>query len=311
MLLRLRHNTRFMISGSLLLAVVAFAVIGPMLPGHGNPFKSVGGLYDHPSSRFWLGTDNFGHDVLTQLMFGIRTSLVIGIVAGLIATLIGVTIGTLAGFRGGVVDDLLTGVTNVFLAIPGFVILILLSVALGTRSVVTMMLVIGVVSWPWVARAVRAQSSSLRTREHVDIARLSGEGTVRLILFEIIPYMLSYVTMAFVLQLAGALLAEAALSLLGLGAANTVSLGIMLFWALLWESIRTGAVWAFLPPVVMLTMIVFLLFLLHSSLDEFFNPRLRRGPARRPMTLVAPVPVPSAVGTDLVADRDAAPGAVP
>lgn len=309
MLLRLRHNPRFMISTTLLLAIVAFAILGPMLPGRGDPFKSVGGLYDHPSLRLPLGTDNFGHDVLTQLMFGIRSSLAIGIVASLIATLIGVAIGTIAGFRGGFFEELLMGVTNVFIAIPGIVVLILLSVALTTRSIFTMMLVIGVVSWPWTARAVRAQSSSLRTREHVDIARLSGEGTVRLILFEIIPYMLSYVSVAFVVQLAGALLAEAALSLLGLGASNSVSLGIMLFWALLWESVRTGAVWAFFPPVLMLTMIVFLLFLLQSSLDEIFNPRLRRGPARRPqVSVVAPVPI---APSDLLVDQDAMPGALP
>ena len=310
MLLRLRHNQRFMVSATLLLVIVVFAVAGPLLPGRGDPFRSVGGLYDHPSLRVPLGTDNFGHDVLTQLMFGIRTSLLIGIVASLIATLIGVAIGTVAGFRGGFLEELLMGVTNVFIAIPAIVILILLSVALTTRSVVTMMLVIGAVSWPWTARAVRAQSSSLRTREHVDIARLSGERTVRLILFEIIPYMLSYVTMAFVLQLAGALLAEAALSLLGLGAANTVSLGIMLFWALLWESVRTGALWAFVPPVLLLTMIVFLLLVLHSSLDEFFNPRLRRGSARRPRIAVVAGPVPVATA-DLVTDRDTVSGALP
>jgi peptide/nickel transport system permease protein len=122
---------------------------------------------------------------------------------------------------------------------------------------------------------------------------------VRLIVFEVIPYMLSYISMAFVLQLAGAILAEAGLSLLGLGPANVISLGIMLHWALLWESVRTGAWWAFVPPTIMLTLIAFALFMLQSSLDELFNPRLRRGaPRRRPAVApvapaVAPIPVSS------------------
>jgi peptide/nickel transport system permease protein len=123
---------------------------------------------------------------------------------------------------------------------------------------------------------VRAQASSLRTREHVDVARLSGAGTMALIIGEIIPYMLSYVVMAFVLQLSTGILQEAALSMLGLGPNNTVSLGIMLFWALLWESVRTGAWWAFVPPTLLLTLIAFLLLLLQSSIDEIFNPRLRK-----------------------------------
>src|SRR5207237_1542875 len=159
-----------------------------------------------------------------------------------------------------------------------------------------MPLVIGVTSWPWTARAVRAQASSLRTREHVDMARLSGAGTVRLIAFEVVPYMLSYISLAFVLQLATAILAEAGLSLLGLGPSNTVSLGIMLYWALLWESVRTGAWWAFVPPTLLLTVIAFALLMLQSSLNEVFNPRLQKGVARRgPLAqpvAAAPLPIP-------------------
>jgi peptide/nickel transport system permease protein len=298
MIARLRYNPRFMVSAILLAAVLVFALIGPLLPGR-DPFKVVGGLFNSPSGAHWLGTDNFGHDVLSQLMAGTRTSLIIGVIAGAVATVIGVALGTAAGFKGGLLEEILMGVTNVIISIPAIVILILLSVALSNRSIVTMALIIGVTSWPWLARAVRAQASSLRTREHVDIARLSGAGSVRLIVFEVIPYMLSYISMAFVLQLAGAILAEAGLSLLGLGPANVISLGIMLHWALLWESVRTGAWWAFVPPTIMLTLIAFALFMLQSSLDELFNPRLRRGaPRRRPAVApvapaVAPIPVSS------------------
>jgi peptide/nickel transport system permease protein len=269
-------NQRFWVSLILLVLLLGFGIFGPTIFDKPNPMKIVGGLYDKPSAAAWLGTDNFGRDVFTQLMYGTRTSLIIGSIAGVVATLIGLLIGTVAGYKGGWVEEALMAFTNVVITIPSIVILILLSIAISTRSIFTMGLIIGVTSWPWTARAVRAQASSLRTREHVDVARLSGAGTMALIIGEIIPYMLSYVVMAFVLQLSTGILQEAALSMLGLGPNNTVSLGIMLFWALLWESVRTGAWWAFVPPTLLLTLIAFLLLLLQSSIDEIFNPRLRK-----------------------------------
>lgn len=267
---------RFGFSVVLVLLILIFAVLGPTIFNQHDPLKIIGGLYESPSAHAWLGTDNFGHSVFTQLMFGTRTSLIIGLVAGLIAIFIGVLIGTLAGFKGGILDEALMGITNVVITLPSIVVLILLSIAVGSKSIYAMGIIIGVTSWPWTARAVRAQATSLRTREHVDIARLAGAGTISLILWEILPYMLSYIFMAFVLQLTSGILQEAALSMLGLGPSNSVSLGIMLHWALLWESVRTGAWWAFVPPTILLTIIAFALLLLQSSLDEVFNPRLRR-----------------------------------
>lgn len=269
-------NPRFLFGLIMLLLILTFGIFGPAIFDRDNPMKIVGLLYDPPSSTAWLGTDNFGRDVFTQLMYGTRTSLIIGLIGGAVATSVGLVIGTVAGYKGGWVEEVLMAFTNVVITIPSIVILILLSIALSSRSMVSMGLIIGVTAWPWTARAVRAQSSSLRTREHVDIARLSGAGTLSLIIQEIIPYMLSYVVMAFVLQLNSSILQEAALSMLGLGIDRGVSLGLMLQWALLWESVRTGAWWAFIPPTLFLTLIAFSLLLLQSSIDEIFNPRLRR-----------------------------------
>jgi peptide/nickel transport system permease protein len=276
----LRHavpSGRFAVSVVLLLLIVGFAVLGPLVTGNHDPLAIVGGLFDEPSPSNWLGTDNFGRDVLTQLMYGTRSSLIVGFIVGLVAVSIGVLIGTVAGFRGGRVEEALMAITNVVITIPSIVVLILLSLAVANRSIFTMGLIIGVTSWLWTARAVRAQTSTLRTRPHVDVARISGANTAVLIAREVIPYMLSYLCLAFVLQLASGILQEAALSLLGLGPTQGVSLGIMLHWALLWESVRTGAWWAFVPPTLLLTAIAFGLLLLQTSLDEVFNPRLRRG----------------------------------
>lgn len=270
------RNPRFSFGLCLILLLLAFGFLGPDIFNRHDPMKFVGLLYDPPSSSAWLGTDNFGRDVFTQLMFGTRTSIRIGLIAGTVATLLGVLIGTVAGYVGGMVEEILMAFTNVVITIPSIVILILLSIAFSTRTVTGMGIIIGITAWPWTARAVRAQTSSLRAREHVDVARLSGTRTLPLIIWEIIPYMLSYIVMAFVLQLNSGILQEAALSMLGLGIDRGISLGIMLQWALLWESVRTGAWWAFVPPTLFLTLIAFSLLLLQSSIDEIFNPRLRK-----------------------------------
>lgn len=286
-----RLTGRFYAAAAICLLIALLGFLGPLVLTDRTPTDVVGGLYDSPSGSAWLGTDNLGHDVLATLLYGTRTSLIVSLVAGGAATLLGMVIGTVAGYRGGWIEEALMAFTNVILAIPPLIVLILISIALQTRSATGVALVIGATSWPWMARAVRAQASSVRTREHLDIARLSGAGPLGVIVYDVIPYMLSYICMAFVLQVSSAILAEAALSLLGLGPSNGVSLGIMLHWALAWESVRTGAWWAFVPPTLLLTLIAFALLMLQSSLDEVFNPRLRRGAIRarlRPGALLGP-----------------------
>jgi peptide/nickel transport system permease protein len=157
----------------------------------------------------------------------------------------------------------------------------LVSISLPSRNLYTLALVIGFTAWFWLARAVRAQTTSVRTREHIDVAKLSGAGFWSILMRDVLPYLLSYVVMAAILQISGAILFESTLSMLGLGPSNATSLGTMLYRAIQWGSIRTGAWWAFFPPTIMLTLIVFSLLLLQSSLNEVFNPRLRRGRAAR------------------------------
>jgi peptide/nickel transport system permease protein len=273
---------RFWVAASLVVFTVLVGLVGPLLVNT-SPDATVGGLYDRPRccGVLILGTDNEGQSVIANLVYGTRTSLIVGLLAGVFATVIGLLVGLVAGYRGGWVDDLLTAITNVGLAIPAIVVIILVSVSLPRRNIYTLALVIGLTAWFWVARAVRAQASSIRTREHIDVARLSGAGFWSILIRDVLPYLLSYVVMAAVLQVSSAILFESTLSLLGLGPSNATSLGTMLYWAIAWGSVRTGAWWAFMPPTLMLTLIVFGLLLLQSSLNEVFNPRLRRGRAAR------------------------------
>ena len=222
-----------------------------------------------------LGTDNFGRDVLAQLVAGTKTSLTIGILAGITATIIGLTIGLLAGYLGGWLDNFLSSVINIFLVIPSFVILILISVSLQTRSFIVTAIVIGITAWPWTARSVRAQTTSLRNRDHVNLSKLSGHSTPRIIVRDIIPYLASYVMMAFILQMASGILAEASLSMLGLGPQNVASLGLMMHWAMTFSALPVGAWWAFLPVVLTIALITFSLNIMNSGLDQIFNPQIR------------------------------------
>jgi peptide/nickel transport system permease protein len=226
-----------------------------------------------------FGTDNFGRDVLTELVAATRTSLQIGLVAGLVATLIGLTLGLLAGYVGGMVDDIINFITNLFIVIPSFVLLILISYSVGQeqRGPFLVATVIGLTAWPWTARAVRAQVISLRNRDHVNLSKLSGHSIVHIILTDILPYIASYVIMALILQISSGILAEAGLSILGLGpkTTETPTLGLMMNWAMIYQAHIQGRWWAYFPVLMTIALITFSMNLMNTGLDQVFNPALR------------------------------------
>jgi peptide/nickel transport system permease protein len=226
-----------------------------------------------------LGTDNFGRDVLTELVDATRVSLQIGFVAGTIATLIGLTLGLLAGYVGGLVDDIIMFFTNLFTVIPTFVLLILISFSIGQsqRGAFTIAVVIGFTSWVWTARAVRAQVLSLRNRDHVNLSKISGHSIAYIIVADILPYIASYVVMALILQISSGILTEAGLSILGLGPRTTevMTLGLMMNWAMIYQAQILGKWWAYFPVIVVIALIAFSMNLMNTGLDQVFNPTLR------------------------------------
>ena len=227
-----------------------------------------------------LGTDNFGRDTLTELVKATGVSLLIGLIAGTVATLLGLIVGLLAGYVGGLLDDILMFIANLFTVIPGFVLLILIYYSIGqsARGVTTCALVIGFTSWVWTARSVRSQVISLRNRDHVNLSKLSGHSLVRIVVTDILPYIASYVVMAFILQVSSGILAEAQLSLLGLGPKTTEvpTLGLMMNWAKLFGAYTSSnAWWAYFPVILVIALISFSLNLMNTGLDQVFNPALR------------------------------------
>lgn len=227
-----------------------------------------------------LGTDNFGRDTLTELVRATGVSLIIGLIAGTIATFLGLLVGLLAGYVGGIVDDILMFIANIFTVIPGFVLLILIYYSVGqeARGVTTCAIVIGVTSWVWTARSVRSQVISLRNRDHVNLSKLSGHSLPRIVMTDILPYIMSYVVMAFILQVSSGILAEAQLSLLGLGPKTTdvPTLGLMMNWAKLFGAYTSSnAWWAYFPVILVIALTSFSLNLMNTGLDQVFNPTLR------------------------------------
>jgi peptide/nickel transport system permease protein len=212
-------------------------------------------------------------------MSAARTSIMIGFIAGIIATLIGLSTGLLAGYVGGMVDELILFITNLFTVIPGFIILILISYGIGqeNRGATTVAITIGLTSWTWTTRSVRSQVISLRNRDHVNLSKLSGHSLPRIILTDILPYIASYVVMALILQISTAILAEAQLSMLGLGPKTTEvpTLGLMMNWAMVYSAHTHGYWWAYFPVLLIIALVSFSLNLMNTGLDQVFNPTLR------------------------------------
>jgi peptide/nickel transport system permease protein len=268
------RNWKFVFGLALVLAVLALALVGPLLTDH-EPLEFSGPTDQPPSSEYWFGTTSFGQDVYAQFVHGLRAAFLVGSIGGGLAWLIGAVVGFTAGYRGGWVDDVLNMLTNVVLVIPTLAILIIVAAYLNVHSYATEAILIGLTSWPWAARAVRAQTFSLKTREFVDIARLSGRGTRHVITTEIAPNMSSYLLMMFILLFGGAILIGASLDFLGLGPSESMSLGLMMNSAFLSSALLLGFWWWFLPPGIGITAIVGGLYIMNVGLDEVFNPKLR------------------------------------
>jgi len=185
------------------------------------------------------------------------------------------TIGFLGGYRGGIVDDILSILTNVVLVLPTLAVLIVFAAYLNVGSLLAESVLIGITLWPWAARAIRAQTFSLSAREFVSLARLTGSGSFRIITREIAPNMSSYLFLVLILLFGGSILTAATLDFLGLGPSQVMSLGLMMYTAVYASALQLGMWWWFIPPGLAITAIVGGMYIMNVGLDEVFNPRLR------------------------------------
>jgi len=268
------RNNKLRIGAMIVLLFLLLTFIGPLLTDYA-PDEYVGPGSHPPSPEYWFGTTTFGQDVFTQFVEGLGATFLVGIVGGGIALIIGMLVGFTAGYRGGIVDEALNMLTNIVIVIPTLAVLLIIAAYLEVRGVFSEAVFIGLFTWPWAARAIRAQTFSLRSRDFVDLAKLSGMRELKIIFTEIAPNMMSYLFMTFILLFGGSILTAATLDFIGLGPTEGISLGLMMNNAVLWSALNLGMWWWFIPPGLAIMAIVGALYIMNVGLDEVFNPKLR------------------------------------
>jgi peptide/nickel transport system permease protein len=272
-------NRKMMLGSTIVGFFIFVALFGPLIARQ-DPLKFTHNLLQPPSAAHWLGTNQGGQDVFAQLVIGTRSSLGWALLTGLLVMGISITVGLVSGFFGGIVDDALSLVTNVFIVIPGLP-LAIIAVQYFSRTTLTVALVVALTNWAWGARVLRAQTLSMRAREFVTAARASGERTWRLIFAEIFPNELSIVAASFITTTIQVLLGVAGLEFLGFGDTNTISWGLMLNGAYTGSALFQAAWWWFVPPGLCIALLGSGLALLNFGIDEFADPRLRVSRRRR------------------------------
>ncbi len=275
------RRPRFLRSGKatagaiLLLFFAVFAVIGPWVAPY-SPDATGAAPVAGPSGAHWFGTDQLGRDIYSQLLVGTRGVIVVGFAAGAIATVLSLLIGIASGYLPGRGGEALSVLSNVFLVLPALPLLIIITSATPKNGGWIVILTIGLTSWAWNARLLRAQTLSLRRRDYVEAARATGESTWRIISFEILPNLTAIIASGFVGTVVFTVLSEITLAFVGINVSEW-NWGTVLYWAQSQDALAQNAWWWFVPAGLAIALLGTGLALLNFGIDEFVNPRLRSG----------------------------------
>jgi peptide/nickel transport system permease protein len=249
--------------------IIALAVLAPYLP-IANPVILAYKPLQPPSLEHPMGTDTLGRDILSRVIWGGRTSITIGFMAAFISLIVGLTLGGVAGYCGGLLDDLICRITDIFLVIPVFF-LALFIVAIYGGNIFYVMAVIGFLIWPSNARITRAQVLTVKEREFVQASKVIGLSDFKILFYHIIPNSIQPVIANTILQIAGAIITEAGLSFLGLGDPNAISWGRMIRDG---QSLITTCWWISLFPGLMLLLTTFALHLIGDAISRVLSPKM-------------------------------------
>jgi peptide/nickel transport system permease protein len=267
---RFLGNPRVMLSLLWLAFIVAIAAAAPLLAPT-SPFAIVSKPFSPPFGEFLLGTDSLGRSLLAGLIHGARTSLLIAIIATLAAVAFGTLVGSVAGFYGGIIDDVLMRLSEFFQTIPSFIFAIVL-VAILAPSAHSLVIAIATVSWPPIARVVRGEVISIKSREFVQAAIVVGQRDIAILVGQVLPNALSPLIVTGSLLVANAILIESALSFLGLGAPDLMSWGFQIGAG---RAFLRDAWWLVTVPGVAILLTVLAINLVGEGLNDALNPRLR------------------------------------
>jgi len=256
-----------------LLFFVLMALVGQFFIHHPNAMGTQ--VLGAPSAKYWLGTTQEGQNVLYQVIASAAPTLEVGFGAGAIATLLSLLIGVGGAFIGGISDEALNLFTNVVLVIPVMPLVIVVSAYVQAKSLLPTILIIAFTGWAGSSRVLRALTLSMRSRDYILAARISGERYWRIVVVELLPNMTAFIVSGFIFTVIFAILAQAGLAFLGLGNTNLLSWGNMLYWAQADQALSSGAWWWFAPPGLCIALLGTGLTLVNFGLDEVLNPRLR------------------------------------
>ena len=278
----LLSNPKSRVGLTVFTAMVLLGVLAPLFVSASSAIDfSLLDARQAPSWHHLFGTTDQGSDVFAQVAWGARRSLLLGAAAGALATLIGATLGIFAAYVGGLVDDILTLVTNVFFVIPAIPLLIDVTAFLHTRGMLVMTIIIALTLWAFEARILRGQALTLKNRDFIAASKVAGESTWRIVFGELMPNMVSRIAAGFVLVFYIAILVDAGLEFLGLGQMDKPSWGVALYWATVNSSMLQGEWWSFVFPGLAIGITVLALTLILSGIDEVSNPRLRATRVKR------------------------------
>jgi peptide/nickel transport system permease protein len=271
--LRRLGTGKFLVGFALVTVIVLFAIVAPFLVQSPRGVDNIG--LTPPSGEHLLGTNATGQDLLAQLAHASRGSLFIGVLVGAMSLFLSAFFGILGAYVGGLLDEIFALFTNVMLIIPGLPLMIVIASYLQKRNLFLVAFVLAITSWAAGARVLSAQTLSLRNRDYVLAARVSGEKTWRIISVEILPNLLPVMSSGFVFSIIFAILGEAGLAFIGIGASDSLTWGTMLAGAQNGQALLFRAWWWFVPPGLCIALLGSGLALINFSIDEVINPRLR------------------------------------
>ncbi len=273
----LAHNRQLTMGLALLGLLALFVILGNMFydTSRYRPLSVAAGR--PPEAGLPLGSDSQGRDLLAVMIAGTPLTLWIGLLAGVLGLLIGTVLAFVGAYYGGVLDSIIRGVVDIGLTIPGLLVLIVVAITIHSSMTVSQMaLVVAALGWLWPTRTIRAQVLTMRERAYVHVARLSGMSGPKIILFELVPNLLPYLAASLVAAVSSAILASIGLEALGLGAIDSPTIGMTIYWVIFYGALLQGMWWWFIPPIVVIVVLFMGLFGLSAGLDEISNPRLRK-----------------------------------
>jgi peptide/nickel transport system permease protein len=275
-----RRRFRFIANGKAAVGLIVLgffvliAIIGEWIAPF-DPSARSNDLLEPPSSKHWFGTTHLGQDIFSQVLVGTRGVMLVGLAAGVVATLLAILVGVTSGYLSGFAGEGLSALSNVFLVIPALPLIIIVGSAVSSGGDYVVAVIIGLTSWAWGARILRAQTLSLRRRDYVEASRASGESTWRIIMFEILPNLSAVIASGFVGTVIFAVMSEITLAFVGVSSFSNWNWGTILFWAQSQQALAQGAWWWFVPAGLAIAFLGTALSLLNFGIDEFVSPRLR------------------------------------